>query len=206
MSETVHPEVQRSMDTLDLSAVQSAIRHLGGYGLGVGIPYMRNEDGRTAPIPKEVIIFEDELQLSYLQSEDPAAQGGPVGWRWDALSGESRLNSGCGHWKCRVKTHCGPVPTPIKRAKDAIDLPEVQEVLRILDEYGLGIILPHMHDENGYMVPLPKGVISFEDRLQITFHSEDAPEVYPGKAVGWRWDPDSGRASVVTSARLSQQA
>lgn len=77
-------------------------------------------------------------------------------------------------------------------------------MLEIFDEYGLGIILPHMHDEDGFMIPLPNGVVSFEDRLQVAFRSEDDPEVLAGEAVGWRWNPDSGRTSVVLSARLSR--
>lgn len=202
MTETIHPDIQKAMDAIKLSPVQNTIRRLGGYGLGVGIPYMRNKDGAITPVSKDTIIFEDELQLSYLQSEDPAAQGGPVGWRWDASSGEPRLNSGCGHWKCGVKTHCGPVPTPIQRAKDAIELPAVQEMLRSLDEFGLGIILPHMHDGDGYMIPLPMGVVGFEDRSQVAFRSADDPEIQAGRAVGWRWDPGKGKTSVVTSTRV----
>ncbi len=204
MPEAIHPDIQSAMHAIELSTVQNTIHRLGGYGLGVGVPYMRNKDGAITPIPKEMIIFEDELQLSYLQSEDPAAQGGPVGWRWDVSSGKPKLNSGCGHWKCGVKTHCGPVPTQIQRAKNSIELPEVQKILGILDKYGLGIILPHMHDEDGFMIPLPKGVIGFEDSLQVAFRSADDPEVLAGEAVGWRWDPDSGRTSAVASTRLSQ--
>lgn len=81
MQEAIHPDIQRAMDAIKLSTVQNTICRLGGYGLGVGVPYMRNNIGVITPIPKEMIIFEDELQLSYLQSEGPTAEGGPVGWR-----------------------------------------------------------------------------------------------------------------------------
>ena len=77
-------------------------------------------------------------------------------------------------------------------------------MLRKLDEFGLGIILPHMHDQDGYMISLPEGIVGFEDMLQVEFRSTDDPDVQSGAAVGWRWDQDKNQTSIVTYARLSK--
>ena len=41
---------------------------------------------------------------------------------------------------------CG-LPQALRTAQEAIHLPEVQEMLRRLSEYKLGIFMPHMHDD-----------------------------------------------------------
>ena len=40
------------------------------------------------------------------------------------------------------------LPQALRTAQEAIHLPEVQEMLRRLAEYRLGIFMPHMHDEH----------------------------------------------------------
>jgi len=39
------------------------------------------------------------------------------------------------------------LPQALRTAQEAIHLPEVQEILRRLSEYKLGIFKPHMHDD-----------------------------------------------------------
>jgi hypothetical protein len=48
------------------------------------------------------------------------------------------------------------LPPALRTAQAAIHLPEVQEMLRRLSEYKLGIFMPHMHDrQTGEFQPLP---------------------------------------------------
>ncbi|KAB8318307.1 hypothetical protein SD81_016850 [Tolypothrix campylonemoides VB511288] len=73
-------------------------------------------------------------------------------------------------------------------AQSAISNPDVQEMVKKLSEYGLGICMPHMHDSTGNFAPLPPGIVSFESDLQVSFHK--ACEVSDSPAVAWRWDDD----------------
>ena len=63
------------------------------------------------------------------------------------------------------------LPDALRRAQEAIHFPEVQEMLRRLSEYQLGIFMPHMHDEKtGEFKVLPRrshaGGIGFGSDLQ----------------------------------------
>ena len=51
----------------------------------------------------------------------------------------------------------GLLPESMRRAQEAINLPEVQDMVRALSEYGLGVFMPHMHnDDTGGFEPLPR--------------------------------------------------
>ena len=82
------------------------------------------------------------------------------------------------------------LPAPLQIAQDAIHLPEVQEMLRRLAAYNLGIFMPHKHDEQtGRFEELPEGVMQVESGLEVTFQSAEqlartAPDFVP---VGWFW-------------------
>lgn len=43
----------------------------------------------------------------------------------------------------------------VRRAADSIHLPEVQELVKRLAEYGLAVALPHMHGDDGMLAPCP---------------------------------------------------
>ncbi len=86
-------------------------------------------------------------------------------------------------------TDCG-LPQALKTAGEAIDLPEVQEMLRRLSEYKLGIFMPHMHDENtGEFRPLPDELVQVESGLEVAFQptGEIANRMDRFLAVGWSW-------------------
>lgn len=79
------------------------------------------------------------------------------------------------------------LPQELKTAQEAIYLPEVQEMLRKLAEYNLGIFMPHMHDDkNGEFQPLPEELVQVEEGLKVTFREagevEDGNRYFP---VGW---------------------
>ncbi len=66
------------------------------------------------------------------------------------------------------------LPQALMTAQAAIHLPEVQEMLRRLSEYKLGIFMPHMHDERtGEFQLLPGNVIQVESGLEVSFQPLD---------------------------------
>lgn len=87
----------------------------------------------------------------------------------------------------------------VEKAHEAISLPEVQELLRKLSSYGLGVFMPHMHDpETGDYVALSLGMVSVEKDLQVSFHDASAPEVAQSRPVGWVWNSGTQTAMVCT--------
>lgn len=82
------------------------------------------------------------------------------------------------------------LPPRFRAAQAAIDLPEVQDMLRRLAEYDLGICMPHLHDEfTGAFAPLPTGFIQVESGLKVSFElaRDVAKWVEPCIPVGWAW-------------------
>ena len=82
------------------------------------------------------------------------------------------------------------LPPALRTAQEAIRLPEVQEMLRRLSEYKLGIFMPHMHDERtGAFRPLPDDVMQVESGLEVSFQpsEEIANRRERFLAVGWCW-------------------
>jgi hypothetical protein len=67
------------------------------------------------------------------------------------------------------------------------DKERIEAIAQELALYGLGLFEPHAHDENGNIVPLPDGVISYESDLKVSFIAQ---ENVPANsvAVGWRWN------------------
>ena len=94
------------------------------------------------------------------------------------------------------------LPQALRSAQEAIRLPEVQEMLRRLSEYKLGIFMPHMHDEQtGQSQPLPDEVVQVESGLEVSFQpmeeiTSQADRFLP---VGWIW-----RAGASTSAAVCE--
>lgn len=76
----------------------------------------------------------------------------------------------------------------IARGLKAVSLPEVQELIRKISEYGLAVALPHAHSESGSFVPLPQGQVVFESDLKVSFLKEGNPLLQTAIPVMWRWD------------------
>ena len=88
----------------------------------------------------------------------------------------------------------------LKTAQEAIHLPEVQEMLRRLSEYKLGIFMPHMHDEqSGQFRPLPDEVTQVESGLEVSFQpaEEIAKQTDRFLPVGWFWRAGASTPSAV---------
>ena len=94
------------------------------------------------------------------------------------------------------------LPQALRAAQEAIHLPEVQQMLRRLSEYKLGIFMPHMHDEQtGEFQPLPDEVMQVESGLKVSFQptKEIANQTDRYLPVGWFW-----RAGAATLAAVCE--
>lgn len=92
------------------------------------------------------------------------------------------------------------LPQALRTAQVAIHLPEVQEMLRRLSEYKLGIFMPHMHDEQtGEFRPLPDEVTQVESGLEVSFRptEEVANRADRFLPVGWFWRAGASTPSAV---------
>lgn len=89
------------------------------------------------------------------------------------------------------RNRLGQLPKELQVAQNAIDLPEVKEMLKKLSKHNLGIYMPHMHDEEtGAFKPLPPGITQVEDGLMVSFlpNNECADTSYI--SVGWFLHPE----------------
>lgn len=96
---------------------------------------------------------------------------------------------------------CG-LPQGLRTAQAAIHLPEVQEMLRRLSKYKLGIFMPHMHDEQtGEFQLLPDEVMQVESGLDVSFKptEEIASQTIDFLPVGWFW-----RAGALTPVAVCE--
>ena len=92
------------------------------------------------------------------------------------------------------------LPRALRTAQEAIHLPEVQEMLRRLSEYKLGIFMPHMHDrQTGEFQPLPDEVTQVESGLEVSFQAaeEIANRTDRFLPVGWVWRAGASTPSAV---------
>ena len=96
----------------------------------------------------------------------------------------------------------GGLPQALRTAQDAIQLPEVQEMLRRLSAYRLGIFMPHMHDQQtGEFQLLPDEVTQVESGLVVSFlpTEEIVNQTDRFLPVGWFW-----RAGASTPAAVCE--
>jgi hypothetical protein len=84
---------------------------------------------------------------------------------------------------------CG-LPPVLRTAQQAIHLPEVQEMLRRLSEYKLGIFMPHMHEQRtGEFQQLPDELIQVESGSEVSFQQRGtiANQTDRFLPVAWGW-------------------
>jgi hypothetical protein len=94
---------------------------------------------------------------------------------------------------------CG-LPSGLGAAQAAMHLPEVQDMLRRLSDFQLGIFMPHQHEEaTGEFLPLPADVMQVESGLAVSFQRLDAMASHTASflPVGWLW---RGGATTVAAA------
>ena len=171
--------------------VQEELRVLGEYGLGVYLPHKHGEGGRMVPLPCGEMQSEVDCQVSFVKaSEYPFDDGMVVSWR-AGPNGEIDPTAGCGRqgWQ---RHDLKPHPDLANAVTAVYAEPRVQEALRTLGEYGLGVYLPHKHDSDGKMVPLPCGEMQSEVDCRVSFVKTSEYPFDDGMVVGWRADDPSG--------------
>ena len=97
------------------------------------------------------------------------------------------------------------LPSTLKTAQEAIHFPEVQEMLRKLSTHGLGIFMPHMHDEQtGEFQPLPELVTQVESGLAVSFQPTDEIAMRTDQflPMGWVWR--AGACSTAAACNMVQ--
>jgi len=92
-------------------------------------------------------------------------------------------------------------PKMVEEAVTAISLPEVQQMIKRLSDFGLGVMLPHMHIDGEGLQPIPYDTIQMEDNLVVSFVKNDDKRLEGGYPVGWRWDTE--KACVVGTCSCS---
>ncbi len=92
------------------------------------------------------------------------------------------------------------LPQGLRTAQEAIHLPEVQDMLRRLSEYNLGVCMPHTHNEQtGGFQSLADDVVQVESGLTVSFRSaeEIAGQGDRFLPVGWFWRAGASTTSFV---------
>ena len=92
------------------------------------------------------------------------------------------------------------LPQALATAQQAIHLPEVQEMLRRLSEFKLGIFMPHRHDkQTGEFQALPDEVVQVESGLEVSFQAKQkiANQTDRFLPVAWIWGADAPTPTAV---------
>lgn len=99
------------------------------------------------------------------------------------------------------------LPSALRTAQDAIHLPEVQEMLRKLSEYNLGIFMPHMHEEHtGEFQQLPGDLVQVESGLEVSFQPKEniANRTARFLPVAWGWR--AGASTTLAACEMVTEA
>ena len=92
------------------------------------------------------------------------------------------------------------LPLALINAQEALNLPEVQAMLKRLSEFQLGIFMPHMHDEQtGAFQLLGDDVVQVESGLEVSFKAVKEIATQQGSflPVGWFWRADQSAPVAV---------
>ena len=94
------------------------------------------------------------------------------------------------------------LPLKLRKAQLAIEFPEVQEIIKNLAKYNLGVYMPHLQNsENGNFEVLPDEQVQLENDLQISFVSREDSIKMNALPVGWIWKND-GLTNAVQCAMV----
>ena len=75
------------------------------------------------------------------------------------------------------------------QAEEFLSTDEGREIAKALAKHGLGICIPHMHEEDsGTPTHLPPGMVSHETNLQVSFVESQALDPVNAVPVAWRWN------------------
>ena len=92
----------------------------------------------------------------------------------------------------------GNMAAEVANAIEAINLPEVQEIIKELAKYNLAVCVPHMHKSEQSFSVLPAGIVQVENNCHVTWVEKDHLSTDEGAIpVAWRWESDEqGMAGV----------
>ena len=86
------------------------------------------------------------------------------------------------------KANISNLPKELQLAQRAIEYPEVQEIIKRLSKYNLGVFMPHKHDDlTGEFAILPIDEVQLESNLEVRFLKETEVESIRAVEIGWRW-------------------
>ncbi len=89
------------------------------------------------------------------------------------------------------------LPPQLRVAQEAINNPEVQEMIKKLAEFNLGVFMPHQHNEKtGDFEVLEDGMMQMENDLQVSFMPIKTTDPNSFLPVGWVWKSDGVNASA----------
>lgn len=91
-----------------------------------------------------------------------------------------------------------------EKADEIFKTPEVIDALKTISKYGLGVLLVHAHNENGEFTDLPKGIVAYEENLQVSFRKDDQSAGEEFIPVAWIWDFDKGIPVAVMRCNNAQ--
>lgn len=74
----------------------------------------------------------------------------------------------------------------IQNAINAISNADVQAIVQELAKYGLGVCVPHMHNDEDGFAPLPSDIVAVEENLVVSFKPRES--LLDAIPVAWRWD------------------
>jgi len=82
-------------------------------------------------------------------------------------------------------------------AISAIQHPRVQEIIKELSGYNLGVALPHIH-QDGTADLLPDDKVQYENNLVVSFvyKKEFSKKDHSGFPVSWRWNQTKNRVEA----------
>ncbi|MGB4115403.1 MAG: hypothetical protein WBK51_02525 [Polaromonas sp.] len=80
--------------------------------------------------------------------------------------------------------------------------PNLKSILeKLAKTWGLGVCLPHSHDEDGQFESLADGQLSLERDLIVSFVDVDSPEARSATPVAWMWR----ESEIATTAACCQR-
>ena len=85
----------------------------------------------------------------------------------------------------------------IGNAFDAINTKEVQDIVKQLAKFNLGVCVPHMHSPSYDFAALPEDVVQVEEDCKVSWVPRGALESSLGAIpVAWRWHDDGIHAAA----------
>lgn len=101
INKSIHPDIKRALNSIDLPEVQELIKRLSKYGLAVALPHAHADDGSFLPLSDSKVSYESGLKISFVENDAPVLKSSiPVMWRW---SGKTEAIASCA--QCDFYSH-----------------------------------------------------------------------------------------------------